>query len=143
MAKKVGTLIKEARTEAGLTQEQLARKVKGVSASDISKAERGELIGIAQEPDEEGIGKVIDHGDHGSEDRRKHQLPYSRADAFFGKQIFALLHVFFLRIVFSPGSFMIQYKREKDIRLILHICLLSDMCMFSCRGFTYSLQEVC
>jgi len=43
MAKKVGTLIKEARTDAGLTQEQLARKVKGVSASDISKAERGEL----------------------------------------------------------------------------------------------------
>ena len=43
MAKKVGTLIKEARTEAGLTQEQLARKIKGVSASDISKAERGEL----------------------------------------------------------------------------------------------------
>ena len=43
MAKKVGTLIKEARTEAGLTQEQLARKVKGVSASDISKAERGEM----------------------------------------------------------------------------------------------------
>ena len=43
MAKKVSTLIKEARTEAGLTQEQLARKVKGVSASDISKAERGEL----------------------------------------------------------------------------------------------------
>ena len=42
MAKKVGTLIKEARTEAGLTQEQLARKVKGVSAADISKAERGE-----------------------------------------------------------------------------------------------------
>ena len=43
MANKVGTLIKEARTEAGLTQEQLARKIKGVSASDISKAERGEL----------------------------------------------------------------------------------------------------
>ena len=42
MAKKVGTLIKEARTNAGLTQEQLARKVKGLSASDISKAERGE-----------------------------------------------------------------------------------------------------
>ena len=42
MAKKVGTLIKEARTNAGLTQEQLARKVKGVSAADISKAERGE-----------------------------------------------------------------------------------------------------
>ena len=41
-AKKVGTLIKKARTDAGLTQEQLARKVKGVSASDIGRAERGE-----------------------------------------------------------------------------------------------------
>ncbi|MBQ1235489.1 MAG: helix-turn-helix transcriptional regulator [Oscillospiraceae bacterium] len=43
MAKKVGTLIKEARTEAGMTQEQLARKIKGLSAADISKAERGEM----------------------------------------------------------------------------------------------------
>ena len=42
MGKKVGTLIKKARTEAGLTQEQLARKVKSCSASDISRAERGE-----------------------------------------------------------------------------------------------------
>lgn len=42
MAKKVGTLIKEARTAAGMTQEQLAKKVKGLSASDIGKAERGE-----------------------------------------------------------------------------------------------------
>lgn len=42
MAKKIGTLIKEARTAAGLTQEQLARKVDGVTASDIGKAERGE-----------------------------------------------------------------------------------------------------
>lgn len=42
MAKKVGKLIREARTEAGLTQEQLARRVKGVSADDISLAERGE-----------------------------------------------------------------------------------------------------
>lgn len=41
-AKKVGVLIKEARTAAGLTQEQLAKKVKDVSASDISKTERGE-----------------------------------------------------------------------------------------------------
>ena len=39
-AKKVGTLIKEARTEAGLTQEQLARQIAGLSASDISQAER-------------------------------------------------------------------------------------------------------
>ena len=39
-SKKVGTLIKEARTEAGLTQEQLARRITGLSASNISAAER-------------------------------------------------------------------------------------------------------
>ena len=39
-SKKVGTLIKEARTEAGLTQEQLARRIAGLSATDISLAER-------------------------------------------------------------------------------------------------------
>ncbi len=43
MAKKVGTLIKEARTAAGLTQEQLARKIKGLSAAELGKAESGEL----------------------------------------------------------------------------------------------------
>lgn len=42
MANKIGPLIKAARTDAGLTQEQLAKKVDGVSAADISKAERGE-----------------------------------------------------------------------------------------------------
>ena len=41
-SKKVGTLIKEARTGADLTQEQLARKIKGLSAADISLAERGQ-----------------------------------------------------------------------------------------------------
>lgn len=41
MASKVGKLIKEARTEAGLTQEKLGKKV-GLSANDISLAERGE-----------------------------------------------------------------------------------------------------
>lgn len=41
-AKKVGQLIKKARIEAGLTQEQLARKVKNCSASDVGRAERGE-----------------------------------------------------------------------------------------------------
>ena len=41
MASKVGTLIKKARTEADMTQEELARKV-DLNASDISKAERGE-----------------------------------------------------------------------------------------------------
>ena len=41
--KKTGELIKEARTGAGMTQEQLAKKVKGLTAADISKAERNEL----------------------------------------------------------------------------------------------------
>lgn len=42
MANKVGPLIKAARTGAKLTQEQLASELNGVSANDISKAERGE-----------------------------------------------------------------------------------------------------
>lgn len=42
MANKVGPLIKEARTNAGLSQEALAKKISGISASDIGKAERGE-----------------------------------------------------------------------------------------------------
>lgn len=41
-AKKVGNLIKSARLDAGMTQEQLARKVRNCSAADISRAERGE-----------------------------------------------------------------------------------------------------
>jgi transcriptional regulator with XRE-family HTH domain len=40
--KKVGDLIREARNNAGMTQAELAKKVDGVTASDISKAERGE-----------------------------------------------------------------------------------------------------
>lgn len=40
--KKVGVLIKEARTNAGMTQEGLAKKIKTLTAGDISKAERGE-----------------------------------------------------------------------------------------------------
>ena len=47
-SKKLGNLIKEARTEAGLTQEQLARRIAGLSASDISQAERG-LKDLTQE----------------------------------------------------------------------------------------------
>lgn len=42
MANKVGPLIKEARTGAGLTQEQLAKKIPDITAADLSKAERGE-----------------------------------------------------------------------------------------------------
>ena len=41
-SKKLGNLIREARTGAGMTQEQLARKITGLSALDISKAERGQ-----------------------------------------------------------------------------------------------------
>ncbi|MDO4489241.1 MAG: helix-turn-helix transcriptional regulator [Eubacteriales bacterium] len=41
-SKKLGTLIKKARTDAGLTQEALAKKIKGLEARDISAAERGE-----------------------------------------------------------------------------------------------------
>ena len=40
--KKVGELIKEARTKKGLSQEKLAGMVDGLSASELSKAERGE-----------------------------------------------------------------------------------------------------
>ena len=54
-SKTLGKKIKEARTEAGFTQAQLADKIRGLSASDISRAERGEkelerdqLIAIAK-----------------------------------------------------------------------------------------------
>ena len=42
--KSLGELIKEARTSAGLTQEQLAQSVGDMTASDISKAERGQKV---------------------------------------------------------------------------------------------------
>ena len=42
MGKKVGKLIKAARIGADMTQEQLARRISGLSANDISLAERGE-----------------------------------------------------------------------------------------------------
>lgn len=42
MANTVGPLIKEARTRAKLSQEALAGKIDGLSASDLGKAERGE-----------------------------------------------------------------------------------------------------
>lgn len=41
MGVRLGKLIKQARTDAGYTQEQLARKIRGVSATDISAYERG------------------------------------------------------------------------------------------------------
>ena len=50
MADSLGTLVKKARAEKGWTQAQLAAKIKGMSASDIGKIERGEKI-----PDTEQI----------------------------------------------------------------------------------------
>ena len=41
MTEQIGALIKEARTNAGMTQKALAEAVDGVSAESISKAERG------------------------------------------------------------------------------------------------------
>ena len=41
MSAEIGTLIKKARTSAGLTQAELAEKLDGITATDISKAERG------------------------------------------------------------------------------------------------------
>lgn len=48
MGKKLGSLIRSARTDAGLTQEQLANKVAGVSRADIGRFERGEAEPTAQ-----------------------------------------------------------------------------------------------
>ena len=42
MSKKLGNLIKEARTAKGLSQAALAEKVDGLTASDVGKIERGE-----------------------------------------------------------------------------------------------------
>ncbi|MDD2648518.1 MAG: helix-turn-helix transcriptional regulator [Eubacteriales bacterium] len=43
MGKKTGAAIKKARLAAELTQEKLAKKIAGLSAADLGKAERGEL----------------------------------------------------------------------------------------------------
>lgn len=42
MGKRLGNLIRSARTDAGFTQAQLAAKVAGTTASDIGRFERGE-----------------------------------------------------------------------------------------------------
>ena len=42
MSRKLGDLVKKARTEKGLTQAGFAEKVDGLTASDVSKIERGE-----------------------------------------------------------------------------------------------------
>ena len=53
MSKKLGTLVKKARTEKGMTQAELAKKISGLAASDISKIELGKW-----EPDKETLKKM-------------------------------------------------------------------------------------
>ena len=53
MSKKLGSLIRDGRTAAGLTQAQLAKKVKGLTASALGRAERGEA-----EPTEEQVREI-------------------------------------------------------------------------------------
>ena len=53
MGKKLGSLIRSARTDAGLTQEQLANKVKGVTRASIGRVERGEA-----EPTEQNVKDI-------------------------------------------------------------------------------------
>ena len=57
MGKRLGNLIKSARADAGMTQEQLARKVKGIEASDVSRFERGEAEPTTQNVKD--IAKVL------------------------------------------------------------------------------------
>ncbi len=53
MSKKLGNLVKEARTAKGLTQAALADKVGGITSSDVGKVERGE-----KEPTQEILKKM-------------------------------------------------------------------------------------
>lgn len=53
MGVRLGKLIKAARTDAGFTQEQLAKKVRGVTTAEIGKYERGEA-----EPTQETVKTI-------------------------------------------------------------------------------------
>ena len=44
MSKKLGNLIREARTAKGLSQAALAEQIEGISSSDVSKIERGLIV---------------------------------------------------------------------------------------------------
>jgi ABC-2 type transport system ATP-binding protein len=48
MGKRLGNLIRAARTDAGFTQAQLAGKIRGISQTDIGRYERGEAEPTAQ-----------------------------------------------------------------------------------------------
>ena len=49
MAEKLGALVKQGRTAKGWTQAQLAQKIKGMTAADIGKIERGTKIPTTEE----------------------------------------------------------------------------------------------
>ena len=53
MSKKLGNLVKEVRTAKGLSQAALAEQVDGLTASDVSKVERGE-----KEPTQDVVKKM-------------------------------------------------------------------------------------
>ena len=53
MSKKLGNLIREARTAKGLSQAALAEQIEGISSSDVSKIERGE-----KEPVQDAIKQI-------------------------------------------------------------------------------------
>lgn len=53
MSKKLGNLVKEARTAKGMTQAALADNVGGITSSDVSKIERGE-----KEPTQDVLKKM-------------------------------------------------------------------------------------
>lgn len=57
MSKKLGNLIKEARTKKGMTQAELASAVDGLSAATLGKMERGETE--AEEAVVRSIAKVL------------------------------------------------------------------------------------
>lgn len=112
-SKKLGNLIREARTGAGLTQEQLAKKISGLSALDISKAERGQkdltqaqlkaiakATGVTQtsllEAAKTSTGKKTSTGSSGSTMKvtaaeKKMLEAYRKADADTKKAALALL----------------------------------------------------
>ena len=104
--KKVGTLIREARTAKKYSQEQLASEINGLSGSDIGKAERGEkdlsqthlraiakVLGITQKslleaPNDRGQGGIRfeEHVDDSEEDKlRGDEEDFFRHDEKSGK----------------------------------------------------------
>ncbi|MBR0142831.1 MAG: helix-turn-helix transcriptional regulator [Clostridia bacterium] len=96
MAKKIGDLLKEARTGAGLSQKALAEAVGGLSASDVGKAERGEkelsedllkkiakATGVTQKSLLEAAGRKAKTGSSGQKSGAKSVKKTSSAEGEF------------------------------------------------------------